>query len=150
MSLEGIFFLDCNIVSSLFNLPLMYLSDTTVGICALIRAFLFMGSFSPHFLYPAVIYMVFMTTDLIYCVATSRGFWQKTGSCFQTLLITLQLCPMPWNILFCTTLYMFHCMCISQGLTSIWPWQYMNAISCFSDTNHIQVFENVPWLILVN
>lgn len=72
----------------------MYLSDVTVGICAFIRAFLFMGSSFPHFLYPAVIYMVFMTTDFNILCCHKERFQQNAGSCFQTLLITSQLCAM--------------------------------------------------------
>lgn len=46
------FFLKCNILSSHFNLAFMYLSYSTIGICALIRVFYFMDSFSPFILYP--------------------------------------------------------------------------------------------------
>lgn len=97
-----------------------------------------MGSFPPFILYPAVIYMAFITADSNTRCCHKYGFQHHAGFCFQNSLIALQLCRISWNVLLPHT-----CMC-----HRVWPLYNLTvhklqhqAIHFFSDFNHTTIWK---------
>lgn len=112
-------FLKCNILSSISYLSFMYV-NVTVEICVFRRAFLFTDSFIfLHFIYPAVIYIVYITVDINIYIATSWGFNGTLDPAFRFFDYFVVAC----HVLQYSFLYS---LVWSQGLTSTQPWLFMN------------------------